>query len=53
MSNEIGALLTLVTFTCSMIVSYWLKELVVSIRELKYKLNEQDRKSNRRCKNGD
>jgi hypothetical protein len=46
MENGMGALLILVIFFCSMVISYWLKELVISIRELKYKTNEQNRKIN-------
>ena len=46
MNNGIATLLILVIFFGSMVISYWLKELVISIRELKYKTNEQNRKIN-------
>jgi hypothetical protein len=46
MENGVGVLLILVIFFCSMVISYWLKELVISIKELNYKTNEQNRKIN-------
>jgi hypothetical protein len=46
MNNAMSALLVLVILFSSMTISYWLKELVISIRELKYKTNEQNRKIN-------
>lgn len=35
MNNPMGALLVLMIFFCSMNISYWLKEIVIILREIK------------------
>lgn len=37
MQTPMGALLVLMIFFCSMTISYWLKEIVIILREIKNK----------------